>query len=103
MQHDCHVALAGWSIRAEQSVLFDADGSHLQRYASRFDAVEINSSFYRAHQQKTYARWAESVPARFRFSVKMPKRLTHERCLQDTGEELTRFLGEIGGLGSKLG
>jgi uncharacterized protein YecE (DUF72 family) len=103
MQHDCHVALAGWSIRAEQSALFDANGSHLQRYASRFDAVEINSSFYGAHQQKTYVRWAESVPAHFRFSVKMPKWLTHERCLQDTGEELTRFLGEISGLGSKLG
>jgi len=103
MQHDCHVALAGWSIRKEQAALFGADGSHLQRYASRFDAVEINSSFYRSHQESTYARWAASVPAHFRFSVKMPKWLTHENGLQDTGEALTRFLREIGGLGPKLG
>lgn len=103
MQLECHVAIAGWSIRKEQAALFAVDGSHLERYASRFDAVEINSSFYGSHQQKTYEKWASSVPARFRFSVKMPKALTHERCLEDTGENLSRFLRDISGLGSKLG
>src|ERR1043165_3436605 len=103
MQLERHVALAGWSIRKEHASLFDAEGSHLQRYASRFDAVEINSSFYNAHQQKTYERWAEAVPAHFRFSVKMPKWLTHESCLEDTGAQLSQFLKEIGGLGKKLG
>src|SRR5689334_1485118 len=103
MQLECHVAIAGWSIRKEQAALFAAGGSHLERYASRFDAVEINSSFYGSHQQKTYEKWASSVPARFRFSVKMPKTLTHERCLEDTGENLRRFLRDISGLGSKLG
>ena len=103
MQLECHVAIAGWSIRKEHASLFAADGSHLQRYASKFDAVEINSSFYGSHQQQTYERWAASVPDRFRFSVKMPKSLTHEHCLAETGAELSRFLGEIRGLGSKLG
>ena len=103
MQLECHVALAGWSIRKEQSDLFGAEGSHLERYASRFTAVEINSSFYKPHKRETYERWAASVPADFRFSVKMPKVLTHQGCLEDTGTELTRFLREIGGLGKKLG
>ena len=103
MQLECHVAIAGWSIRKEQASLFSADGSHLQRYASRFDAVEINSSFYGSHQQQTYERWAASVPDHFRFAVKMPKRLTHDQCLEETGADLSRFLGEIRGLGSKLG
>jgi uncharacterized protein YecE (DUF72 family) len=103
MQLECHVAIAGWSIRTEQKDLFAADGSHLERYASRFSAVEINSSFYRPHKRETYERWAASVPAAFRFSVKMPKLLTHERCLEDTGDALKRFLREIGGLGDKLG
>jgi uncharacterized protein YecE (DUF72 family) len=98
-----HVGVAGWSIRKEQSHLFASDGTHLQRYASRFDAVEINSSFYQSHQRETYARWAKSVPARFRFAVKAPKSLTHEECLEETGEPLTRFVHEIGGLGRKLG
>jgi len=103
MQLECHIAIAGWSIRKEQSTLFGAEGSHLQRYASRFDALEINSSFYGSHQQKTYERWAASVPDRFRFSVKMPKWLTHERCLEDAGADVSRFIKEISGLGPKLG
>jgi uncharacterized protein YecE (DUF72 family) len=100
---ECHIAIAGWGIRKEHASLFAAEGTHLQRYASRFDAVEINSSFYGSHQQKTYERWAASVHDRFRFSVKMPKWLTHERCLEDTGPELSRFIREISGLGKKLG
>lgn len=98
-----HIGIAGWSIRKEQARLFAAEGTHLQRYASRFAAVEINSSFYQSHRRETYERWAASVPARFRFSVKMPKWLTHERGLEDTGDALKQFAREIGGLGRKLG
>lgn len=98
-----HVGIAGWAIRKEQSELFDPEGTHLQRYASRFDAVEINSSFYKSHRRDTYEKWAGSVPARFRFAVKAPKLLTHERCLEDTGEALKQFIHEIGGLGRRLG
>lgn len=98
-----YVAIAGWGIRKEQQDLFAVEGSHLQRYAARFNAVEINSSFYGSHKHETYARWAGSVPRQFRFSVKMPRWLTHERCLEDTGEELRRFIKEIAGLGPKLG
>ena len=98
-----HVGIAGWSIRKEHVDLFAKDGTHLQRYASRFDSVEINSSFYQSHKRETYERWAESVPAKFRFAVKAPKLLTHEHCLEETGEPLARFIHEIGGLGRKLG
>jgi uncharacterized protein YecE (DUF72 family) len=103
MQLECHVAIAGWSIRAEQKSRFAAEGSHLERYASKFNAVEINSSFYRSHKRDSYARWAASVPKSFRFAVKMPKSLTHEGRLEDTGDALKRFVHEIGGLGAKLG
>ena len=103
VQPECHVAIAGWSIRKQQAHLFAAGGSHLQRYASRFAAVEINSSFYGSHKQDTYERWAATVPDDFRFAVKMPKSLTHEQCLEDRGTELTRFLRAIRGLGNKLG
>lgn len=98
-----HVGIAGWSIRKEQSQLFASEGTHLQRYASRFDAVEINSSFYQSHKRDTYERWAKSVPAKFRFAVKAPKLLTHEHCLEETGEPLAQFVHEVGGLGTKLG
>ena len=98
-----HVAIAGWSIRKEHIPLFAAEGTHLQRYASRFDAVEINSSFYQSHKRDTYERWAKTVPAQFRFAVKAPKLLTHEYGLEETGGPLAQFIHEIGGLGRKLG
>jgi len=98
-----HVGVAGWSIRKEHTHLFVSEGTHLQRYASRFAAVEINSSFYQSHKRDTYERWAKSVPAAFRFAVKAPKLLTHEACLEEVGEPLAQFVHEIGGLGRKLG
>ena len=79
------------------------EGTHLQRYAQRFPAVEINSSFYRPHRPETYARWAASTPESFRFAVKAPKEITHTRRLKDVDAPLERFLAEAAALGEKLG
>jgi uncharacterized protein YecE (DUF72 family) len=97
------VGTAAWAIPKQYDDAFPSEGSHLVRYASRFDGVEINSSFYRPHRLSTYQRWAGDVPDHFRFAVKMPKTITHEARLRDIDEPLQRFLGEIAGLGSKLG
>ncbi len=99
----CWIGTAGWSVPAQHAALFPAEGSHLQRYAGRLQAVEINSSFYRPHRPATYARWAASVPAVFRFAVKMPREITHVRRLVDCEEALRRFVGEAGALEEKLG
>ncbi|WP_201842107.1 DUF72 domain-containing protein [Microvirga zambiensis] len=97
------IGTAAWAIPKQYLDSFPRDGSHLVRYASRFDGVEINSSFYRPHRLSTYQRWAADVPDHFRFAVKMPKTITHEGRLRDVNEPLQRFLGEIAGLGAKLG
>ncbi len=102
MPHDIRIGTAGWSFpRAVEG--FPVEGTGLERYAAVFDSVEINSSFYRPHQRKTYERWAASTPAGFRFAVKVPRTITHERRLADAAEPLARFLDECGGLGEKLG
>jgi uncharacterized protein YecE (DUF72 family) len=75
----------------------------LERYAARFDAVEINSSFHRPHRPATYARWRDSVPESFRFSVKVPKTITHGLRLREAGDLLATFLAEAAGLEEKLG
>jgi len=82
---------------------FPAEGSHLERYAQVFSSVEIDSSFYRRHQPKTYARWAASVPDAFRFSVKLPRAISHELRLRDADAALGEFLADIAPLGEKLG
>lgn len=97
------VGCAGWSIPSRYAALFGPGESMLARYATRFSVVEINSSFYRPHQQKTYARWAAAVPAGFRFSVKLPKTISHESGLVGVGPTLDRFLDEAAGLGPTLG
>lgn len=96
------IGTAGWSFPRTLEG-FPAEGTGLERYAAVFNCVEINSSFYRPHQRKTYERWAASTPAGFRFAVKAPRTITHERRLVDIGEPLARFLDECGGLGAKLG
>jgi len=97
------VGCAGWAIPKQHAHRFPDEGTHLERYAQRLPAVEINSSFYRSHQPKTYARWAASVPEHFRFSVKIPREITHRRRLADATEPLERVLGEVVQLGPKLG
>ncbi len=96
------VGCAGWTLPSPVQPVFPAEGSHLQRYAGRFPAVEINSSFHRPHRPTTYARWAESVPASFRFCAKLPKTITHTQRLVDVDDALAAFLAEAGGLGGKL-
>ncbi len=98
-----HIGTAGWALRNLAPAEFAGDGSHLERYASRMSAVEINSSFYRPHRRKTYERWAASTPSGFKFAVKVPKQITHEKRLVDCSAELKSFLHEVTGLGDKLG
>ena len=98
-----HVGTAGWSIPSQYVDHVPAGGSHLERYARRFNAAEINSSFYRPHRRSTYERWAASTPDAFRFAVKMPKAITHDAALIDGRAQLDRFAAEIAGLGDKLG
>jgi uncharacterized protein YecE (DUF72 family) len=97
------IGCAGWAIRREHSHLFAPVGTHLQRYATLFNCVEINSCFYRPHRRATYERWAASVPDDFQFAVKLPKVITHGLRLVGAVPELERFLNEIAGLGQKLG
>jgi uncharacterized protein YecE (DUF72 family) len=81
---------------------FGGTGSALERYATRFDGVEVNSSFHRSHRSSTWARWADSVSKDFRFAVKIPKRVTHERKLAECSGDLDTFIAEVAPLGSKL-
>jgi uncharacterized protein YecE (DUF72 family) len=94
---------AGWAIPRVHAHHFPAEGTGLERYATRVAAVEINSTFYRTHKPQTLERWASSVPDSFRFAVKVPRAITHERRLVDASEPLVEFLASLAVLGPKLG
>lgn len=97
------VGCAGWSLPSRDAAGFGEGDSALQRYATRFGLVEINSSFYRPHKPETYARWAQSVPEDFRFSVKMPRAISHECGLKGAAPLLGPFLQAVEQLGERLG
>ena len=96
------IGTAGWSIPRDVADHFPADGTSLERYSARFPVAEINSSFHRSHRPSTWERWADSVPAAFRFSAKLPKTITHVAKLHDCESLIAAFLAEAAGLGPKL-
>jgi uncharacterized protein YecE (DUF72 family) len=75
----------------------------LRYYAGHFPTVEINNTFYRMPAEAMLARWAEEVPAHFAFTLKAPRRITHEKRLREAGPEAAEFLRRANALGDKLG
>lgn len=96
------IGTAGWSIPRQVAECFPNEGTALERYAARFPVAEINSSFHRSHRPTTWQRWRDSVPDEFRFAVKMPKQITHQRKLVDCAGELDAFLAQAAELEKKL-
>jgi uncharacterized protein YecE (DUF72 family) len=67
----------------------------LEHYATLFDTVEINNTFYRLPARSAVASWVESTPPGFVFSVKASRFLTHVKRLTDMGEGVRRFYERI--------
>jgi uncharacterized protein YecE (DUF72 family) len=67
----------------------------LEHYATVFDTVEVNSTFYRLAKREAVARWVEQTPPGFCFAVKASRYLTHYKRLQDVGRGLQRFYEPI--------
>lgn len=97
------VGTAGWSLPTRWQDRFPEGDTHLHRYARVLDAVEINRTFKKLPRPSTFRRWAESVPDGFRFSVKLPREVTHHRRLEDAEGPLEEFLEAVGELGGRLG
>ncbi|MEG3635558.1 DUF72 domain-containing protein [Micromonospora palythoicola] len=73
----------------------------LRHYAGWCDAVEGNTTFYATPARETVASWAEQTGPDFRFVVKLPKVVTHERRLTDVDRPMRAFLDAIEPLGSR--
>lgn len=96
------VGTAGWTLPRDTQARFPPGESHLARYARVFPAVEINSTFHRPHRASTFERWAQVVPRHFRFSLKIPKTITHEHRLAGTRALVGEFLDQVAPLGDAL-
>src|SRR5436190_20736561 len=74
----------------------------LPYYAARFPTVEINYTFYRVPNEKILSGWMKQVPAEFRFTLKAPRRITHDAKLVGCEELTEGFCRVAGTLGSQL-
>jgi uncharacterized protein YecE (DUF72 family) len=67
----------------------------LERYAARFDTVEVNTTFYRLPSRDAVARWEQTAPPGFLFTIKASRYLTHVKRLRELGPGLERFYERI--------
>jgi uncharacterized protein YecE (DUF72 family) len=75
----------------------------LRYYAERFATVEINNTFYRMPSESMLARWAQETAGGFSFTLKAPRRITHDKRLREAEDDVAEFVRRAGALGTKLG
>jgi len=75
----------------------------LRYYAERFSTVEINYTYYRMPTEKLFVGWSSETPDHFKFTLKAPKRITHDARLRDCADLVGYFLDTAVTLGPKLG
>jgi uncharacterized protein YecE (DUF72 family) len=92
---------AGWEQAFYLAGMKPAD--YLSYYATKFDAVEVDSTFYRTPAISTVKNWYAKTPPGFLFAAKVPQIITHEKMLADCAEDFRSFLVSMDCLGEKLG
>jgi uncharacterized protein YecE (DUF72 family) len=99
------IGCSGWQYRHWRGNFYAAlpVSRWFQHYASVFDTVEINNSFYRLPEASTFARWGEQAPPGFLYAVKASRFLTHMKKLKDPEEPVERFFGRALELKDRLG
>jgi uncharacterized protein YecE (DUF72 family) len=101
-----HLGTSGWSYEDWVGPFYPKQAKpkdFLQIYSSVFDAVEIDSSFYRIPNQSMISQWNKNTPSNFVFCPKFPKKITHDFKLENVGTTLNFFYKTVAGLGDKLG
>jgi uncharacterized protein YecE (DUF72 family) len=76
---------------------------YLAHYATQFQTVEVDSTFYGTPNAATVSNWHRRTPPDFIFAAKVPQLITHDKVLVDCEAEFAEFLDRMNILGSKLG
>jgi uncharacterized protein YecE (DUF72 family) len=100
------IGCSGWQYRHWRGDFYPAElgqSRWFEFYATRFDTVEINNSFYRLPEPETFARWGEQAPRQFLYAVKASRYLTHMKKLKEPADPLGRFFSNARELGKHLG
>jgi uncharacterized protein YecE (DUF72 family) len=99
------IGCCGWSYNDWVGPFYPegtAPGEYLARYAEQYDVVEVDSTFYATPARRTVEGWYAKTPEHFRFCLKVPQVITHEKMLRDCKEERDGFLAVVELLHEKL-
>jgi uncharacterized protein YecE (DUF72 family) len=105
MSGSVHIGTQGWNYDAWVGPFYPAHtraADFLTVYARAFDTVEVDSTFYGMPSARTVRGWADRTPPQFRFALKMPQEVTHERRLRDCASLSAEFFDRARELGDKL-
>lgn len=80
-----------------------AERDMLRYYAERLPTVEINNTFYRMPSERVLGEWSGQVPPHFRFTLKAPRRITHEKRLVECDDHVSTLFARTAALGEHLG
>lgn len=100
-----YVGTSGWSYRW-QDIFYPAEvksADYLAYYATRFNATEINSSFYHFTMEKTIEKWLAATPGTFKFAPKLNQEITHTRKFTDIEAPLEKFMSRFLLMKDRLG
>lgn len=95
-----------WGNKAWVNNFFSSDakpGKFLAQYASAFNTVEGNTTFYGLPGKETIAKWHDATPFHFQFAFKFPRTISHDKSLTNTEADVDRFLELMAPLESRLG
>ncbi len=104
--HNLHLGTIGWSYNFWKGNFYPnkiASKDLLSYYASKFDTVEVDSTFYRIPTDQAVTNWKKQTPKNFLFSLKFPNVITHIKMLKDCERETNLFLERANLLEEKLG
>lgn len=101
-----HIGCSGFYNADWKGSLYTADSQNkdfLKLYSQIFDIVEINSTFYRKPTVKTLKKWIDETPDDFKFFIKIPKTISHQKPFENKEKEISDFCTYIKtNLGEKL-
>jgi uncharacterized protein YecE (DUF72 family) len=101
-----HLGTIGWSYNFWKGSFYPSKVSskdYLSYYATKFNTVEVDSSFYRIPTKQAATNWKNQTCSHFVFSLKFPKVITHIKMLKDCKRETELFLERAQILNEKLG
>ncbi len=100
------VGCCGWNYKDWRGPFYPLDAEaadQLSLYAQAFGAVEVDSTFYGPPAAATVRQWRDRTPDGFRFALKVPQSITHEKRLVGAEGEIDEFLAVTSELGAKRG